>query len=74
MGKSAEPTVPIAEPAVAASTFAVSLDEFCRRLSAKKASPELISGFHHLQSVANNLRDSDAAYTARFAAFVKQPA
>lgn len=64
--------VPVA--ATAADTFAVSLDEFCQRLSVKKVSSELIGGFYHSQSVVGNVKGSDANFTAAFAAFVNQPA
>lgn len=56
------------------STFAISLDEFCQRLSVKKMSPEIISGFHHTQKITGNLQSSDSDYAAAFAAFLKQPA
>lgn len=73
MAKVTEPTE-VANDASKVNTFSISLDEFCQRLSAKKTSPELISGFHHTQKVAGIAQDSDAAYTARLAAFIKQPA
>ena len=64
----------VAEETVQASNFNVTLDEFCKRLSLKKVGPELISGFHHAQKKAGNVKDSDAVYSAAFANFVKQPA
>jgi len=75
MAKSTETTAvdPVVQPQ-AVGSFDIALDEFCKRLSAKKVSPQLISGFYHGQQKAGNVKGSDAAFTAAFAAFVKQPA
>lgn len=73
MAKATESTEPVVVNALA-STFAIPLDEFCQRLSAKKMSPEIISGFHHAQKKAGKLQGSDSDYLAAFAAFLKQPA
>lgn len=72
MAKNIEPTETVAEKEPA-TAFAISLDEFCQRLSSQKKSPEIISGFYHAQRVAGNLSKSDTEYAADFAAFIKQP-
>lgn len=64
-GKAAAPVV---------DSFDLTLDEFCRRLSAKKVGPELIGGFFHAQTAAGSLKASDAAFTAAFDTFANQPA
>lgn len=78
MGKSNDQAViaeavPPAETASVVDNFAISLDEFCQRLSTKKVSSEMIGGFHHAQRVVGNVKGKDAAFSAAFASFVKQP-
>lgn len=65
-------TTPI--PAAPATSFDLTLDEYCTRLSADKASPEIIGGFYHSQAVSGNTKASSAAFAQAFDAFKKQPA
>lgn len=71
---SSEPASQKAKAAPMVETFDLTLDEFCRRLSAKKVGPEMIGGFHHTQLAAKNFKASEAAFTAAFDRFVNQPA
>jgi hypothetical protein len=72
------PIPPVAPPAVAVTAepaeFPLSLSEFCSRLSATDKRVELISAFHHDETAAGRSRDGEAAYRARFDAFVHRPA
>lgn len=62
-------------PAVVEPTdFPLSLDEFCKRLSATDRRVELIGAFHHVELKDGRTRDTDGNYRARFLAFVNQPA
>lgn len=60
--------------AAASGQFEMILDDFCRELSSKKKSPELIGGFHHTCLVAGTTRATAAAFGDAFALFVNQPA
>lgn len=75
MAKS-EPKGDFQEPTAveAASEFPLSLDEMCARLSQSDKRVELIGAFHHVERNAGRLKDTDAAYRARFAAFCNAPA
>lgn len=55
-------------------TERVSLDEFCTRLSETEKRYALIAGFAATERKARRVRDTEAAFQARFAAFIKQPA
>ncbi len=55
-------------------SFDLTLEEFCRRLSAQKIGPELIAGFHHDQTAAGFVKGSESALQAAFEAFAKKPA
>lgn len=57
-----------------ATSFELSLDEFCTRLSGGGVGPELIGGFYASQKSSGNVKGLDAAFAAAFDAFVKQPA
>jgi hypothetical protein len=59
--------------AAGAQESKLSLDEFCRRISETVKRPELIGGFEFLQRRAGHLKDTEAAFRARFDAFVKTP-
>ena len=52
---------------------AISLDEFCIRLSRTEPRVELISGFHHTEELAGRVRDIAASYQDRFNKFMKKP-
>lgn len=62
------------EPASEKNTVeAVTLDEFCTRLSTRDKRVELIGGFHFTETKANHAKDLEANYQARFDAFVNKP-
>lgn len=70
-----KPPAEVAAPAATqVDSFDLTLDEFCRRLSAKITAPELIGGFCHAQTVAGIVKGSEASFAAAFDAFSKQPA
>lgn len=56
-----------------ATSFDVSLNEFCARLSATDKRVELIGGFHHVEAKAGHLTDAEAGFMERFVAFCNQP-
>lgn len=62
-----------AEPAAPAA-FPLSLDEFCTRLSGTDRRVEMIGAFAHEERAAGRLKDTEAAYRQRFAAFASRPA
>lgn len=64
---------PAAAPAEQ-KAFPLTLDEFCTQLSQSDKRVELIGGFHHVERKNGRVRDTEAAYRARFDAFVKAPA
>lgn len=68
-----EPVAAVAQ-VEAPSEFPLSLEEFCKRLSASDRRVELIGAFHHVEKSAGRDRDTESAYSARFVAFVNQPA
>ena len=63
-----------ANQAPAPTSFDLSLDEFCARLSGSKVGPEMIGGFYQAQKAAEKTNGSDADFSAAFAIFEKQPA
>ncbi len=58
----------------APDAFPLPLEEFCQRLSVNDSRVELIGGFYAAEKRSGNLKDTEAAYSARFAAFVSPPA
>jgi hypothetical protein len=58
---------------VKAEAPTVTLNEFCARLSESVRRPELIGGFFATERGAGHLRDSEAAYRARYDEFVNKP-
>lgn len=63
-------------PAIAAPVagpITVSLNEYCTRLSATVLRPELIGAFAHTERAAGNLSGTEAAFKARYAAFINKP-
>lgn len=58
---------------VAVPTIAVSLDEFCTRLSSTVNRPELIGAFAFTERTAGHLRDTTELFTARYEAFINKP-
>ena len=74
MGKEVKEGVPSAAAQEEVAAYELTLDEFCTRLSREDRRVEMIGGFHHTEKQAGRLKDSDAAYAARYAAFQTQPA
>lgn len=53
---------------------ALTLDEFCQRLSESLSRPELIGAFHFTERRAGRKKDTESAFRARFDAFTNAPA
>lgn len=53
--------------------FALTLEEFCTRLSAGDKRVELIGAFAHTEAVAGRTKDTETAYAARYADFINKP-
>lgn len=51
----------------------VTLTEFCMRLSATVRRPELLAGFERTEIAKGIVKDTVAAFEARFDAFVNAP-
>lgn len=66
--KTSKPEVPLgaAEPAL-------SISDFCVRLSETVSRPELIGAFAHVEQKARRVSDTAANYRARFDAFINKP-
>lgn len=56
------------------SSFALTLDEFCIRLSKTDRRVELIGGFNAVERQAGRIKDTEANYLDRYHVFIKQPA
>lgn len=56
------------------ASFALSLNEFCTRLSQTDKRVELIAGYHHTESMAGRDMDTEENFRARYDAFSTQPA
>lgn len=54
--------------------IALSLEEFCKRLSTLEPRVELISGFEMDERLAGRLKDTEQEFTDRFQAFINRPA
>lgn len=65
---------PSENPAPAETIDAVTLDEFCLRLSQTDRRVEMIGGFHSDEKRAGRVKDAESAYSARYQAFVHKPA
>lgn len=74
MAKQTNTPEPVSAEAPAVGDFPLSLDEFCQRLSASDNRVELIGAFHHVESSAGRVHDTSGNFTARFEAFINQPA
>lgn len=57
-----------------AADYELTLDEFCIRLSARDKRVEMIGGFNHAEKQAGRIKDREAAFSERYAAFQNQPA
>lgn len=53
---------------------AITLGEFCTRLSATDRRVEMIGAFHHVEKKAGRIKDTEESFRSRFDAFVNQPA
>ena len=60
--------VPAPEPVIT-----LALDAFCARLSETVKRVELIAAFAHAERKAGNVKDTAAAYRARFDLFINKP-
>ena len=56
-----------------AAEVALTLTEFCTRLSETVNRPELIGAFHFTEKRAGRVRDTEAGFRSRFEAFVNTP-
>ena len=56
-----------------AAPITSSLTEFCMRVSQTVRRPELIGAFEHVERTAGRTTDTEAAYRARFDAFLNKP-
>ncbi len=52
---------------------ALTLTEFCARLSETVKRPELIGSFHHSEKVNGNLVGTASEFQSRYDAFVNKP-
>lgn len=68
-----EKPTPGAATAFVEGDVVLDLDEFCMRLSMSDGRVELIGAFHFTEKIAGRSRDNEAAYKARFDAFINKP-
>lgn len=54
--------------------IALTLKDFCVRLSTTERRVELIAGFEADERSKNRLKDTESAYSARYKAFINRPA
>ena len=54
--------------------IALTLHDFCTRLSTTESRVELISGFESEERRKNRLKDTQSAFDGRFKAFINRPA
>lgn len=67
--------VPADEPVVQSEQAdAVTLEEFCLRLSNTDRRIEMIGAFHSEERRAGRIKDAEGAYSVRYQAFVNKPA
>ena len=52
---------------------ALSITDFCTRLSETVSRPELIGAFAHVEQKAGRVKDTASGYGARFDAFINKP-
>lgn len=64
----------VAVGAEAEQAEALSLQEFCKRLSTTEPRVELISGFEADERIAGRLKDTEQKFAARYQAFINRPA
>lgn len=74
MAKADKATAVAAEqPVQSAGSEPLHLTEYCRRLSEKVRSPELIGAFYRAEQAANRVRATAEEFDSRFATFTKKP-
>lgn len=73
MPKPSDEPIVSPQPEAAAAPVAVTLNEFCMRLSETVHRPELIGAFAFSERAAGNSRDSVDAFQARYEVFVNKP-
>lgn len=61
------------DDAAGASDPALSISDFCTRLSETVSRPELIGAFAHVEQKAQRVSDTAANYRTRFDAFINKP-
>lgn len=69
---SAEEVV-VAEEVGSEKEYALTLEEFCTRLSVSDKRVELIGAFAHTEAVAGRSKDTETAYAARYSDFINKP-
>jgi hypothetical protein len=75
MAKATQPEeVAVPEQLTEPSEFALTLEEFCSRLSTTDKRVELIGAFAHEETRAGRIKGLASEYEARFRAFVTKPA
>lgn len=73
-GKAVVAPIEVPDPKLDAPTdFALSLDEFCARLSARDRRVELIAAFHHVEKAAGRVHARESEFVARFDRLAHQP-
>lgn len=55
-------------------SFPLTLDEFCSQQSKSDKRVALIGGFHATEKAGGRVKDTAAAFQARYEQFIKQPA
>lgn len=65
--------VDVVEAPPVADVQPLTLQEFCTRLSSKDKRVEMIGAFHYSETFAGIVKDTEAAFSSRFAAFVTKP-
>lgn len=63
----------VAENKSADAPQQVTLDEFCMRKSVSDKRVELLGAFHHVETKAGHMNDTETAYAQRYEAFVNKP-
>jgi len=70
---SAQAASPKAQQVTAPPAERISIDEFCAQLSTGDKRVELIGAFHAAEKRAGRTSDTEAAFRARYQAFINKP-